>query len=122
MLGRFFALDGCQRISAAPRRCKKHRKNEKHHWTDSDARKTSNKYESFSKEVLFEWLADGLKTKATIELRDRVVGIATKAAEKRAQRARSYWGQNDPAAKASRRNWSRFAPDYTPDWAIWQER
>lgn len=101
---------------------KKHGKNVRQHWTDSDARKTSNKYESFSKEVLFEWLADGLKTKATIELRDRVVGIATKAAEKRAERARNYWGQKDPEGKASRRNWSRFAPDYTPDWARWQER
>ena len=99
---------------------KTHRSGLRHNIRDRDAEQTSRKYQRFSQEVLCEWLADGLQTIAQIQLRDRVVGIATAAAEKRAARVRNYFG--GPEDKASRRNWSRYAPDHTPDWAKNQER
>jgi len=105
----------------------KHSKREKQRWQDYDAEKARKKYESFSQEVLCEWLAEGLEISARMELRDRIIGIATNAAIKRKERARKYWGYNPDIAilgaeKTRRRNWSRYAPDHTPSWAKNHER
>lgn len=98
---------------------KKHYAGLRHNIRDRDAEQTSMKYQRFSQELLAEWLSDGLKTLAQIELRDRIAGIATDAAEKRAARARNYFGS--ASGIAGRRNWSRYAPDHTPSWAQWEE-
>jgi NAD-specific glutamate dehydrogenase len=100
------------------RDAQKHYAGLRHNIRDRDAEQTSRKYQRFSQELLAEWLADGLKTLAQIELRDRLIGIATDAAEKRAERARKYFGRS---GKAHSRNWSRYAPDHTPSWAKWEE-
>jgi hypothetical protein len=123
-----FVCDGCwhgfsrwmaaKELAQHRRDAQKHYAGLRHNIRDRDAEQTSRKYQRFSQELLAEWLADGLKTLAQIELRDRLIGIATDAAEKRAERARKYFGRS---GKAHSRNWSRYAPDHTPSWAKWEE-
>jgi len=124
-----FVCDGCwhgfsrwmaaKEIAQHRQDAKQHTKGDHWKWRVKDAAQTSHKYQRFSQELLVEWLSDGLKTLAQIELRDRVIGIATDASEKRAARARRYFGGN--FGKTSRRNWSRYAPNPTPSWAQWEE-
>jgi hypothetical protein len=76
------------------------------------------KYENFSLEVLCEWLNEALEIHARIELRDRIVEIATATDYHRKQRARRYFGYE--RSKTERRNWTRYAPLSVPEWVKWQ--
>jgi hypothetical protein len=101
----------------------KYIKRERHDSRDQIAEHTSERYQNFSQEVLCEWLNEGLEVAARIELRDRVVDIATETDFKRKERARKYWsrGVNASCEKTGRRNWSRYAPHCVPSWVEWQQ-
>lgn len=101
----------------------KHMKGDRYESRDRKAEYISNKYQKFSQQVLCEWLNEGLEVAARIELRDRVVDIATETDFKRRERARSYWrrGVHINNDKTTRRNWTRYAPLCVPEWVKWQQ-